>query len=95
MIKNSLTLIVALALFSCKQEVAKNYATVSGTITNHLGKDGKIRNRNYSKEIKINPDGTFSEGNLKWTSTTTDQRIALATMPVDFLGTASPDFEMP
>ena len=35
-----------------------------------------------------NPDGTFSEGNLKWTSTTTDQRIALATMPVDSLGTA-------
>ena len=34
-----------------------------------------------------NPDGTFSEGNLKWTSTTTDQRIALATMPVDSLGT--------
>ncbi len=33
-----------------------------------------------------NPDGTFSEGNLKWTSTTTDQRIALATMPVDALG---------
>ena len=34
-----------------------------------------------------NPDGTFSEGNLRWTSTTTDQRIALATMPVDSLGT--------
>ena len=33
-----------------------------------------------------NPDGTFSEGNLKWLSTTTDQRIALATMPVDALG---------
>jgi hypothetical protein len=36
-----------------------------------------------------NPDGTFSEGNLKWTSATTDQRIALATMPVDALGTSN------
>ena len=61
MTKNIFTLILILTLFSCKQEVAKDYATVSGTITNHLGKDGKIRNRNYSKEIKINPDGTFSD----------------------------------
>jgi hypothetical protein len=33
-----------------------------------------------------NPSGTFADGNLKWASPTTDQRIALSSMTIDALG---------
>lgn len=52
---------VSLTLFSCKDTKSEDYVTFSGKITNHLGKDGKVFNKNYEKEIKINKDGTFSD----------------------------------
>ncbi|MEE9350488.1 MAG: TlpA disulfide reductase family protein [Flavobacteriaceae bacterium] len=62
MFKRVLQLSILIALItSCKKEVALDYATVSGKITNHLGKDGSIKGRSYSKEIKIAKDGTFSD----------------------------------
>ncbi len=58
--KISLLLLAGITLFSCKKE-PKDYATFSGKISNHLGKNGVIQTRNYKKEIKINTDGTFSD----------------------------------
>ncbi len=50
-------------IFSCKETPPKDYVTFSGKITNHLGKDGEIfsRNGDYSKVLKINADGSFSD----------------------------------
>ncbi len=61
MIKNILIFVIAIALFSCKTDNPKDYVTFSGKVTNHLGNDGFVKSRNYSKDIKINKDGTFSD----------------------------------
>ncbi len=61
MIKNILIFVFAIALFSCKTGAPKDYVTFSGKITNHLGKDGFVKSREYSKDIKITKDGTFSD----------------------------------
>lgn len=61
MIKNMFILALAFTLFSCKTDAPKDYAKISGKITNHLGNDGSIRSKTYSKEFKINKDGTFSD----------------------------------
>ncbi len=61
MIKKTFLLLLVIALFSCKKETTKSFATFSGKITNHLGKDGVIRARDFKKEIKISADGTFSD----------------------------------
>ena len=53
--------VLALFLFACQNEVVKDYATISGKITNHLGKNGSLRAEGYQKEIHINEDGTFSD----------------------------------
>lgn len=52
----------AIWTISCKEKVATDYATLSGKITNHFGKDGRLSVRDgYQKTIKINADGTFSD----------------------------------
>ena len=53
--------VLALFLLACQNEVVKDYATISGKITNHLGKNGSLRAEGYQKEIHINEDGTFSD----------------------------------
>lgn len=56
----SLSLLLVLALASCKQE-PKDYATLSGKITNKNSDSLVVRSRDYSKTIKVNEDGTFKD----------------------------------
>ena len=63
-----------------------NHFTSSGIVASDCAMPDSPENNFATLNPLNNPDGTFSEGNLKWLSTTTDQRIALATMPVDSLG---------
>lgn len=58
--KKTIFLLSALAFFSCKEE-PKDYATLSGKITNKNSDSLVIRSRTYSKTIKVNEDGTFSD----------------------------------
>ena len=53
----SIVLIVA----SCKKEEPKDYVTLSGKIINKSSDSLLIRSRDYSKTIKVNADGTFSD----------------------------------
>lgn len=53
-------LTATLALFSCKQE-PKDYVTFSGKITDQSSDSIVLRTRTYSKTIKVNEDGTFSD----------------------------------
>lgn len=61
--KKILTLLCALAIFACekKEEAPKDYVTFSGTITNPNSDSIVLRTRDYSKTIKVNADGTFSD----------------------------------
>ena len=63
-----------------------NHWTSGGIVASDCAMPDSPENNFATLNPLNNPDGTFSEGNLKWLSTTTDQRIALATMPVDSLG---------
>ncbi len=57
-----LFLFLALSILACKKNAATDYATLSGKITNHLGNDGSLSiHDGYSKKIKINEDGSFSD----------------------------------
>jgi len=58
--KKLVYLIAALAIISCKNE-PKDYVTFSGKITDKNSDSIVIRNRTYSKTIKVNEDGTFSD----------------------------------
>lgn len=62
--KRILTILCALAVFACekKEEAPKDYVTFSGTITNPNSDSLYIyKGREYSKTIKVNEDGTFSD----------------------------------
>ena len=61
MFKKIIVLAIALTIFSCKNEVKKDYVTFSGKITNHLGNDGFISAKNFKKDIKISKDGVFKD----------------------------------
>ena len=63
MIKKGLLLIgIISVLFSCRTEAPKDYASLSGKVTNPTVKEILIQSRaGYSKKIKINDDGTFSD----------------------------------
>ncbi|KJD36083.1 thioredoxin [Tamlana sedimentorum] len=50
----------ALAAIACKQE-PKDYVTLTGKITDKNSDSILIRTRAYSKTIKVNDDGTFSD----------------------------------
>lgn len=59
--KNILALIALITIFSCKEE-PKDYATLSGKITNP--KEDiltVIKGRNFEKKIVLNEDGSFSD----------------------------------
>ncbi|MET2984955.1 TlpA family protein disulfide reductase [Aureibaculum conchae] len=60
--KIALTLIVLVLLISCKKEEApKDYAELSGKITNPQDSVIKISSRSFNKNIKVNEDGTYSD----------------------------------
>lgn len=53
----------ALAMFSCQEELPKDYATISGSILNADKSNvvSIIKGRDYKKDIVVNADGTFSD----------------------------------
>ncbi len=55
------TLLVTVALFSCKEEAPKDYVSLRGKISNSDVEVISILGRNFKKEIKINEDGTFKD----------------------------------
>lgn len=58
--KKLLLLTAAFAIIACKEE-AKNYVTLSGTITDKSSDSVVVRSRSYTKTIKVNADGTFKD----------------------------------
>ncbi len=58
--KKTIFILSALAIFSCKKE-PKDYVTLSVKITYKISDSLVIRTRDYSKTIKVNPDGTFKD----------------------------------
>ena len=58
--KKTIFILSALAIFSCKKE-PKDYVTLSGKITDKISDSLVIRTREYSKTIKVTPDGTFKD----------------------------------
>ncbi|MEO9571363.1 MAG: TlpA disulfide reductase family protein [Polaribacter sp.] len=55
-----LVLSFVVAIISCKEEAPKDYVRFSGKITNKNSDSFSLR-RGYSKKIKVNADGTFSD----------------------------------
>lgn len=58
--KNLLILFSLFFIFSCKTE-PKDYATLTGTITNKNSDSLWVKSRSYSKSIPVAKDGTFSD----------------------------------
>ena len=60
--KKLIALVSVFAIIACKEE-PKDYATLSGKITNpsETKTITVLKGRNYKKEIKMNDDGTFSD----------------------------------
>lgn len=61
--KNILAFIIVFTIFSCKEK-PKNYVTLSGEIINHSDTDVLTifdQTQNYSKIIKLKPNGTFKD----------------------------------
>ncbi|WP_452230123.1 MULTISPECIES: TlpA family protein disulfide reductase [unclassified Lacinutrix] len=58
--KKLLIALCALSIVACKEE-AKDYVTFSGTITDKNSDSIILRTQTYSKTIKVNEDGTFSD----------------------------------
>ncbi|WP_308993788.1 redoxin family protein [Mariniflexile litorale] len=58
--KKLLLLTIAIVLIACK-EVPKDYVTLSGKITDKSSDSVVVRSRTFSKTIKVNTDGTFSD----------------------------------
>ena len=61
--KKILIVLCALSIIACekKEEAPKDYVTFSGKITNQNSDSIVLRTREYSKTIKVNEDGTFSD----------------------------------
>lgn len=58
--KKFLLLIIAIVLFSCKNE-PKDYVSFQGKITNSDSEMLTIMGKKFKKDIKINKDGTFKD----------------------------------
>ena len=58
--KKILIALCALSIVACKEE-AKDYVTFSGSITDKNSDSIVLRTQTYSKTIKVNEDGTFSD----------------------------------
>ena len=52
---------IVLVVASCKKEAPKDYVTLSGKIIDKNSDSLVVRSAEYSKTIKVNPDGTFSD----------------------------------
>jgi thiol-disulfide isomerase/thioredoxin len=52
---------IVLLITSCKKDEPKEYVTLSGKILNQNSDSLVVRSRVYSKTIKVNADGTFSD----------------------------------
>ena len=61
--KSIITTLLIILLFGACSETPKNYATVSGQISNpnKLNKITISNRAGFSREIKVNEDGTFSD----------------------------------
>ncbi len=58
--KKTLLVALSIALVACNN-TPKDYATLSGKITNKNSDSLMVRTRAYSKTIKVNEDGTFKD----------------------------------
>jgi len=56
-----IVLLTTITLFSCKEEVPKDYVSLQGKISNSDSKTITILGREFKKEIQINEDGTFKD----------------------------------
>lgn len=54
-------LLLALSLFSCKQDKEKTYSVVDGTIENNSAENVVIRGTGFEAKIQISPEGKFSD----------------------------------
>jgi len=52
---------IALGLFSCQEQVPKDYVTLSGKIADKNSEYLLVRSRRFQKKITVNADGTFSD----------------------------------
>ncbi|MGY0392345.1 TlpA family protein disulfide reductase [Bizionia sp. KMM 8389] len=60
--KKTLIILSALSILGCKEETPiKDYATLSGKITNKNSDSLVVRTRDYSKTIAVNEDGSFND----------------------------------
>lgn len=61
MMKQFTILLLALSLFSCKQDKEKTYSVVDGTIENNTAENVVIRGTDFEVKIPISPEGKFSD----------------------------------
>ncbi|MEZ4857739.1 MAG: TlpA disulfide reductase family protein [Flavobacteriaceae bacterium] len=54
-------LLITILLFSCQQPKEKEYVSFSGKISHKNSDSIKIRNKEYSKTILVNEEGSFSD----------------------------------
>ena len=54
-------LVAVIAIVSCKEEAPKDYVSLSGKITNMNSDSLMVLARGFSKKIKVNEDGSFSD----------------------------------
>src|SRR5690554_961246 len=54
-------LLLALSLFSCKQDKEKTYSVVDGTIENNTAENVVIRGTDFEVKIPISPEGKFAD----------------------------------
>lgn len=59
--KKLLALSLGIMLVACAEEAPKDYVTLSGTISNQNSDSLMVRNRTFTKVIKVNADGTFKD----------------------------------
>jgi thiol-disulfide isomerase/thioredoxin len=52
---------ITMLIISCKNEEIKDYVTLSGKIIDQNSDSLMVRSREYSKTIKVNADGTFTD----------------------------------
>ncbi|MCW5520807.1 AhpC/TSA family protein [Aureitalea sp. L0-47] len=59
--KQLIMLLCAVLLVSCQEETPKDHVVLTGKITNPNSDEIRVYNKTYSKTIKVNEDGTFSD----------------------------------
>lgn len=54
-------ILITFTVISCQKTAEKDYVSFAGTITNQNSDSLKIYNKNYTKVIKVAPDGSFKD----------------------------------